>query len=374
MLGAPCSPCCGGCDTESLRAIYDRIRAATCSVSLSGSLPRQDAAVRFNNAVSAVYANWGYPQVFHNGAWHRWDEFICPSSISSMILTYSGFASSSGTRPAGATVVFSGNSNPSASQNQPRLEVWVTIDVIGSLSGSGDVPTYLGRKYSLIPGTNSCYIWAEAEIRARASAYAGIFQGNTAQAAVSQIGSITLANQMFGNPSYDVYGSRVEAPYYQFVGAQQSYVDVAAGGSFFPQGQNTLLFSGAGSAYWNYDRPVQFGFPPVNGTPSSNTITGLAHMKIYSDESQVVDQNGAMSFSLQSQDQSFGSVSGFWQWRQNTSSSFEWAGSIDTPTLLNPSATQEPYNVRFSYQAADKRYIASPPPRLFVTSASVTLS
>lgn len=380
MLGAPCSPCCGGCDTESLRAIYDRIRAASCSVSLVGQLPRQDAATSFAGALSAVYARPAEPQVVHIGGWNLWREFICPTSLSSFVLTSSGFQNSSGTRPAGGTIVFSGNSDPSPSVNRSRLEVSITIDMIGSLAGGGSLPTYLGRRYSVIPGTTSCYILAEAEIRVRTSMYSSGSDesGVVAQelAAATNIGSITLADPLVTHKDYSVYGCRVAAPYYRFDGAQERRIELGAGGPYDTTQSSPIALSGLpGVAYWNYAKTMQQGSPPTAIPPKDdNNITGTAQMKIYSDDGVVTESGSSLTIGLNSPDSAFGGTSGFPRWQPNSSQSSDWGETFDQPTLLNPGSGWPPYNVRFSYQSASQKYAPAPPAMPFVTSLGVTLS
>lgn len=43
MLGSPCSPCCG-CTPDALKGIYDTLAAKTCRMTLTGRLPKFDAA------------------------------------------------------------------------------------------------------------------------------------------------------------------------------------------------------------------------------------------------------------------------------------------------------------------------------------------
>lgn len=54
MLGAPCSPCCGGCTDARRQAIFDDIAARACEITLAPGLPYQDAAAITANSVAMV--------------------------------------------------------------------------------------------------------------------------------------------------------------------------------------------------------------------------------------------------------------------------------------------------------------------------------
>lgn len=375
MFGAPCSPCCSGCSAEALRAVYDRIRAASCSVSLTGTMPTQDAAVRFEPAIGGYYSLQQSQASGVLGSWYRWDQFECPSQLSLALASSSFSEQLEGDAPLTAQIVFSGNSDPSPQMYRSRLQVLLTILMRSGEAGSESAPMEGQRRYSLIPGTRSCYMLASANIQVRASGLtAGFGRLSASSVFVGNVFSMGPQNIRYA------YAYSIDAPYYHFASAGQPQQELALEGPMstvsdagYPGGTVGTIEFGNHNAMWNYLRSLEFE-PGATPPAANNQITGGAFMDILSDDAAVSDAENSMTMSLQSVSTSTFLSYGFKKWQPNAEQSATWGSSLSQPVLVDPNDIQPPYIVRFSYEVADKKFVDSAPTSPFVTALDVTLS
>lgn len=244
----PCSPCCGSCSAESLRAFYDRMRSASVALSMTGNLPRQDAATQFSGGFGAIRVT--PPSDIVQGEWSQWDEYQCPSALP-LALVNGWFTENASPGEHSAFIQFRGFTSPDVPLDTSRLWAEANIYLMG-LPSATDVQLYVPAgmppapyrtPWSLLPGTRSCWLWCSVRVKTRFGYY--VDSRGRLPAVISNIGPSQSSNETIY--AWDVGASTYSATVMQY-GLRASVQSPRTGGQ--------ALSRGEGSAWWNYNRSL----------------------------------------------------------------------------------------------------------------------
>lgn len=358
MLGAPCSPCCGpGCSSDTLRALYDRLRSSSCTISLSGNLPRQDAGTEFSIAFGATHSS---PVSSVPGTWRQWDAWACPPSLN-LALVASSFQQDSPPGVHSAWIRYRGATQPDTPLETDRLWIQSDIYLHGLPSADASPPPVEWGTWSLLPGSASCWARSSATVIARISSYVdsrGVLSPN-----IVDLGAVLPV----GASTRNVYAWNIASPFYS-ANTSSIRVPITIGSNFSPG-------TSIGRSFWNHARTLDV-----------NEKTGLAFVGrvvdgadsgvIYADNAQVAMTESAFVIPMtlfRRGASNYTPESAFHTWQQNNAplASSQWVSSPRSPQLTY--VNNAPV-VEWTRDAASQKYEPTDFGDNWLSLATLTLS
>lgn len=361
LLAENCA-CCGGCSADSLRATYDRLRSASCVISLAGNLPRQDAATSFAQTYGATF---GSPVSSLRGDIRQWDSWTCPSSLS-LSLAASTFQQDQPLGTHSGWIRYRGSTLPDEPLETDRLWVQADIFLQGSTSGSSappnpSPPAPQGSSWSLIPGSTACWVRSVAFIETRISSYYDT--RGIAAPSVAYLGKIYPT--LFENS--DLYAWDISPPfYYQNTSLVRSTID-----AFPSSGQGVFE---ARRAYWNYIRNIETQESPGR-VSHYRLVEGVDGGAVYTNNAAIESTQASFSIPLTYFNRNWhtGAGDSFRTWKVNdaTLADSQWVSNIRDPQMITVNNVK---HVEWTRDVAAQKYGPTDFGNNWLTLATLTLT